>query len=421
VREIAMPATDWSESAKSTDGAPSRGQSHHPNGLLATLCYRSRAVERPNGDDLADLLGEARARNRRFGVTGMLICEGDRYFQWLEGPDKAVGALWDAIRRDERHHEIEVLGEGVTPTRLFSEWDLRFHQRSPDDVQSDTCDVQTTAAEAQPEKETSAVEADDASCLARLALEGDEAAMAALMNQWRGGREDPRELCRSLLEPAALRLGDWWCQDRCSSFEISIALSTLQNLVRRLQARWPTRSVAIEGRHILVSPPPKETHMLGVTVLGGLFRQAGWRVRAEFPQTDEELTGLVSTHWFDALALTLSDVFTRQERLAALVKTIVDVRVASRNPAIAVIVGGRAFRTGQTAAPSRIGADVHYSSASDAVGDLDCWLFMHRFTQEKLAGQVEERSLAGLKPLDIIRKITPALARNLGLSNQDAG
>ena len=118
--------------------------------------------------------------------------------------------------------------------------------------------------------------------------------------------------------------------------------------------------------------------------------------------------GLVSTKWFDALALTLSDVFTRQDRLAALVQTITDVRTASRNPKMAVIVGGRAFRFSDDHSPEQVGADVHYASASQAVGDLDYWLFMHRFRTDRQVddGQRESKTFT---PLDLVRSLTPDL------------
>jgi hypothetical protein len=149
-------------------------------------------------------------------------------------------------------------------------------------------------------------------------------------------------------------------------------------------------------------------------VLGGFFRRAGWSVQAEFSQNDADLIGLVSSHWFDALALTLSDVFTRRERLAALVKTITDVRAASRNPAMAVLVGGRAFRMLREQEPERVGADVHYASAGDAVGDLDHWLFMRRFRLEAAARPGgEEEEATPLTPLDVVRIIAPRLSSRL--------
>ena len=127
--------------------------------------------------------------------------------------------------------------------------------------------------------------------------------------------------------------------------------------------------------------------------------------------------GLVRTHWFDAIALTLSDVFTRRERLAALVKTIADVRAASRNPTMAVIVGGRAFRAEPSRAADRVGADVHYTSAGDAVGDLNYWLFTHRFASDDSFAP-DDVWAAGLQPIDLVRMITPALSRRVNkLSN----
>jgi methanogenic corrinoid protein MtbC1 len=378
---------------------------------LVTLCYQSRAKQRPSSDDLSQLVLEARERNRQFGVTGMLVHEGDRFFQWLEGPGTALEGLWSSIRSDDRHEDIELLGEGVTPVRLFSEWDLRFLSR-PEGARSrqDSVDVLTTI-------QTPAATIFEPSLVAQLALDGDESGLEACLQSHRAAGEDAREICRTLLEPAAHLLGDWWCDDRCDSFSVTIALSKLQNLARGLEAsQIGVRRVEFTGQRVLISPPPLETHMLGATLLGGFFRQAGWSVQAEFPQSDAELMGLVRTHWFDAIALTLSDVFTRRERLAALVKTITDVRAASRNPTMAVIVGGRAFRTEPSSEAGRVGADVHYTSAGDAVVDLNYWLFTHRFAPEE-ANASDGVGAAALRPIDLVRMITPALARRVdGLS-----
>jgi methanogenic corrinoid protein MtbC1 len=374
---------------------------------FATLCYQSRAKRRPSSEDLAQLVLEARERNRQFGVTGMLVHEGDRFFQWLEGPGAALEGLWSSIRRDDRHDDIELLGEGVTPIRLFSEWDLRFlHRRDGDKPALDSSETPAPA-------ETDTPETSMCLRIAELALASDEAGLEALVRGRRAAGDEPRAICRTLLEPAAHILGDWWCEDRCDSFAVSIALSKLQNLARGLEAGQARGlRVAITGQRVLISPPPRETHLLGAVLLGGFFRQAGWRVQAEFPQSDAELVGLVSTHWFDAIALTLSDVFTRRDRLAALVKTIADVRAASRNPTMAVIVGGRAFRAEPSREADRVGADVHYTSAGDAVDDLDYWLFTHRFAAEEPQAP-DDVGAAELRPIDLVKMITPALSRRV--------
>jgi len=356
----------------------------------------------------------ARERNKQFGVTGMLVHEGDRFFQWLEGPGTALEGLWSSIKDDERHCDIELLGEGVTPVRLFSEWDLRFVRRPEGErpvLGSLAPEALVQQALASAEKDTS--DTFGPSRIAELALAGDEAGLEAFVRDRRAAGDEARAVCRGLLEPAAHLLGDWWCDDRCDSFAVTVALSKLQNLARGLEAGQAAgRRVAITGQSVLITPPPRETHLLGATLLGGFFRQAGWSVQAEFPKSDAELVGLVSTHWFDAIALTLSDVFTRRERLAALVKTITDVRAASQNPTMAVIVGGRAFRTEPSRQADRVGADVHYTSAGDAVGDLDYWLFTHRFTTEDSSAPDDIDSDA-LQPIDLVRMITPALSRRV--------
>jgi methanogenic corrinoid protein MtbC1 len=384
-----------------------------PGPPFATLCYQSRAKQRPSSHDLAQLVEEARERNRQFGVTGMLVHEGDRFFQWIEGPGAALEGLWSSIRRDERHSDIELLGEGVTPIRLFSEWDLRFlHRRDGDRPIADS-PVAEAPVDAEPAERSGAPDRSGPWRLAELVLAGDDAGLEALVADRRAAGDEARVICRTLLEPAAHLIGDWWCQDRCNSFTVSIALSKLQNLARGLEAGQARGlRVAITGQRVLISPPPRETHLLGAVLLGGFFRQAGWRVQAEFPQSDAELVGLVSTHWFDAIALTLSDVFTRRERLAALVKTIADVRAASKNPTMAVLVGGRAFRAEPSREADKVGADVHYKSAGDAVGELDYWLFTHRFDSED-AGTSGDGAAGGLRPIDLVRMITPALSRRV--------
>jgi hypothetical protein len=396
-----------SAQARQTDNAP-LSMTGPP---LVTLCYQSRAKRPPSSDDLAELVLEARERNRQFGVTGMLVHESGRFYQWLEGPESALEGLWSSIKRDDRHEDIELLGEGVTPVRLFSEWDLRFLSRPEGEGSTRNSVTIPTIVE------TAAPQILEPSLLAELALAGDDQGLDVWVGSQRAAGKNAREICRSFLEPAAHLLGDWWCEDRCDSFAVTIALSKLQNLARGLEAgQISVRRVEFTGQRVLISPPPLETHMLGATLLGGFFRQAGWSVQAEFPQSDAELMGLVSTHWFDAIALTLSDVFTRRDRLAALVKTVTDVRAASRNPTMAVIVGGRAFRTEPSRAAGRVGADVHYTSAGDAVGDLDYWLFTHRFAPGD-AGAPDGVGAAGLRTIDLVRMITPALSRRVdGLS-----
>jgi hypothetical protein len=82
---------------------------------------------RPFGFDnamLAGILSEARRNNREHGITGALICRQDMYIQLVEGPEDAIDALYERIRRDDRHIEVTLEASAIVEERMFPEWDM---------------------------------------------------------------------------------------------------------------------------------------------------------------------------------------------------------------------------------------------------------------------------------------------------------
>ncbi len=91
---------------------------------LKQIVYASR----PFGFDQAMLNGilvDARRANARDDITGALICRGDLYLQMLEGPEAAVTACYERIRKDDRHTEAQRLVDRSIDTRLFPGWAMR--------------------------------------------------------------------------------------------------------------------------------------------------------------------------------------------------------------------------------------------------------------------------------------------------------
>jgi hypothetical protein len=87
--------------------------------------FRAIYSSRPFGFDEAILNGiltDARRANQRDGITGALICRGDIYLQWLEGPEAAVRAALERIKRDDRHLEVTLHVEEPVSERVFGEW-----------------------------------------------------------------------------------------------------------------------------------------------------------------------------------------------------------------------------------------------------------------------------------------------------------
>ena len=88
---------------------------------MKQLIYRSQ----PFGFDramLAGILIGARRNNLRDDVTGALICRQDLYLQLIEGSDAAIDALYDRIKRDDRHDNIVLLLSETVDERIFPEW-----------------------------------------------------------------------------------------------------------------------------------------------------------------------------------------------------------------------------------------------------------------------------------------------------------
>ena len=91
---------------------------------LLRLTYASRAAEWLSRQDLREIARAAQARNRKLGVTGLLLyVEGD-FLQVLEGPAGAVERLYETIENDPRNKWVTRLSTERILRRAFEEWAL---------------------------------------------------------------------------------------------------------------------------------------------------------------------------------------------------------------------------------------------------------------------------------------------------------
>ncbi|NMM77617.1 blue light sensor protein [Acidovorax sp. SRB_14] len=75
---------------------------------------------------VADIAGHARAANAQRDITGLLVFDGGRFCQQLEGWKKDVLALTERIRQDPRHTGVTILHHGPLAARRFSGFSLAF-------------------------------------------------------------------------------------------------------------------------------------------------------------------------------------------------------------------------------------------------------------------------------------------------------
>jgi len=86
------------------------------------LVYCSKASEEFTSDDLEPIAHTAQAFNLRNEISGMLLYSGENFLQVLEGPLPLLELLYNKIKKDPRHHDIERLICAPTAERLFGQW-----------------------------------------------------------------------------------------------------------------------------------------------------------------------------------------------------------------------------------------------------------------------------------------------------------
>jgi hypothetical protein len=103
--------------------------------LFSTVYVSSASGGGLSDADLADILRVSRANNQRDGITGMLLYKDGNIMQLLEGPKASTDALLGKIRRDHRHHGVQVLLEDQIAQRQFDQWAMAFRKVEADDTQ----------------------------------------------------------------------------------------------------------------------------------------------------------------------------------------------------------------------------------------------------------------------------------------------
>lgn len=317
---------------------------------VASITYRSQASRALSVPELQSLVGAARGRNRSIGITGMLLCDGNRYLQTIEGPPDALDRVWESIRHDPRHGSIEILSEHMVPARLFSGLDMQFCCR-------DGRRARSPAGSSGP-----ALLVDHIPAAAGFALAGDDSRLNALIGDLVNDGWVGDALVRYLLEPTARMLGDAWLADECSEIDLTIGLSMLQLAGHAVQSRGSADKIRKSRYSVLLATAPGEPHLLGPSLLGDMFNNAGWTVDIAFPGSDEALARQLRSQRPDAVDIALSDALPRHHALARLRETVAKCRGAP-DELVVVSVGGRLFAEAAATALT-VGADHARTSAA---------------------------------------------------------
>ncbi len=173
--------------------------------------------------------------------------------------------------------------------------------------------------------------------LVRLLLAHEAVVACAFVETVRQRGATLEMVCLDLLAPAAAELGLLWEEDECDFMQVTLALCRLQQVLRELSAEFRCEEPERQPqRRILLALCPGEQHTFGISVVSQFLQRAGWDVWQEYPATKAQILELVRQNWFAVVGLSVGS-HVRLEQIAAMIRQI---RAASRNRAVGVLVGG---------------------------------------------------------------------------------
>ena len=163
------------------------------------------------------------------------------------------------------------------------------------------------------------------------------------------------------LEPTARYLGELWDQDRCDFIDVTFGVAHLQELLSIFGSHDDIPIRDADHRALLLTTPG-EKHVFGVEMVARFMRGAGWEVASAHGVGPREGAQLVARDWYGVVGLTLS-VEAGIETTARLIE---EIRRASINPNIRVMVGGPLFLC-EPDRVTQVGADAAAGDAPSAV------------------------------------------------------
>tara|TARA_Y100001956_G_C4117804_1_gene185804 strand:+ start:1119 stop:1574 length:456 start_codon:yes stop_codon:yes gene_type:complete len=90
--------------------------------MLVEFIYTSTATAPLQWTELEVLRHECERRNQLEKITGMLLYDGKHFMQVLEGEEKKILALFNWIKSDPRHKNVEAIINNPIDKRNFTDW-----------------------------------------------------------------------------------------------------------------------------------------------------------------------------------------------------------------------------------------------------------------------------------------------------------
>lgn len=94
--------------------------------MIRRLAYVSRPRNDLPASELSRIVVTSRMNNARDHLCGVLVYTGSDFAQLIEGASARVYALWNRIKRDDRHRDLVLLFDEIAPTPWFPDWRMGY-------------------------------------------------------------------------------------------------------------------------------------------------------------------------------------------------------------------------------------------------------------------------------------------------------
>jgi hypothetical protein len=101
---------------------------------IQAISYTSTASPELGLDAVDQLARSAAAFNVQAGVTGVLLFDGCRFLQYLEGPRDGMAVVFARVQNSRSHFDLAELGRGFPGRRFFPYWSMQLLPAEPLDI-----------------------------------------------------------------------------------------------------------------------------------------------------------------------------------------------------------------------------------------------------------------------------------------------
>lgn len=86
------------------------------------ILYTSFRNENCTEEEIDKILEASQRNNAELGITGILIHSKFHFIQYIEGDFKSVYELYNKIKLDNRHKDVDLVQMAETSERIFPQW-----------------------------------------------------------------------------------------------------------------------------------------------------------------------------------------------------------------------------------------------------------------------------------------------------------